>query len=102
MSNKTEPIWTQEHIEESTEALYEMYSKALDKDPQIGMSLVLREFCHLQCLFFQLQEAFKENHSVSSGAFQNSHKAVELYQQLDGIMKTSTSTLSKRLEKLES
>ena len=100
-SNKTEPIWTQEHIEESTEKLYEMYSKALDKDPQIGMSLVLREFCHLQCRFFQLQEAFKENHSVSSGAFQNSHQAVELYQQVEAAIKTQGSSFSKRLEKLE-
>ena len=100
-SNKTEPIWTQKHIEKSTEKLYEMYSKAIDKEPQIGISLVLREFCHLQCLFFQLQEAFKENHKVSSGAFNNSHAAVEKYQQLEGIFKTSTSSLSKRLETLE-
>ena len=78
MSNKTEPIWTQKHLDESAEKLYEMFSKAIDKDPQIGFSMVLREFCLLQCKYFQLLEAFKENHKVSSGAFRNSHEAVQL------------------------
>ena len=101
MSNKTEPIWTQKHLDESAEKLYEMFSKAIDKDPQIGFSMILREFCILQCSVLQLQEAFKENHSVSSGAFQNSHQAVELYQQVEAAIKTQGSSFSKRLEKLE-
>ena len=102
MSNKTEPIWTQKHLDESAEKLYEMFSKAIDQDPQIGFSMILREFCILQCTVLQLQEAFKENHSVSSGAFQNSHQAVELYQQVEAAIKTQGSSFSKRLEKLES
>ena len=101
MSNKTEPIWTQKHLDESAEKLYEMFSKAIDQDPQIGFSMILREFCILQCTVLQLQEAFKENHSVSSGAFQNSHQAVELYQQVEAAIKTQGSSFSKRLEKLE-
>ncbi len=100
--NKIEPIWTQKHLDESAEKLYEMFSKAIDQDPQIGFSMVLREFCILQCTVLQLQEAFKENHSVSSGAFQNSHQAVELYQQVEAAIKTQGSSFSKRLEKLES
>ena len=101
MTNKKEPIWTASRIEKTAKELYKQYSNELDKDPQIGFSMVLREFCILQCKYFQLQEAFMHNHKVSSGAYENSHKAVEKYQQLDGILKTSTSSFSKRLETLE-
>ena len=101
MTNKKEPIWTQKYIEESVEKLYEMYSKAIDKDTKVGMSMVLHEFCILQVTVLQLQEAFRENYKVSKGAFDNSHLAVEKYQQLDGIFKTSNAAVSKRLEKLE-
>ncbi len=101
MESNKEPIWTQKHLDESAEKLYEMFSKAIDQDPQIGFSMILREFCILQCTVLQLQEAFKENHKVSSGAFKNSHIAVEKFQQLEGSYRTSTSSFSKRLETLE-
>ena len=101
MTNKKEPIWTQKYIEESVEKLYEMYSKAIDKDPKIGMSMVLHEFCILQVTVLQLQEAFRENYKVSKGAFDNSHLSVEKYQELDGMIKTIIPSMSKRLEKLE-
>ena len=101
MTNKKEPIWTQKYIEESVEKLYEMYSKAIDKDPKIGMSMVLHELCILQVTVLQLQEAFRENYKVSSGAFKNSHLSVEKYQELDGMIKTIIPSMSKRLEKLE-
>ena len=101
MTNKTEPIWTDKFIDEFAEDLYTKFSRELDKDPKIAFSLILREFCFLIPRLNQLQEAFKENHRVSSGAYENSHKAVELYQQLDGMFKTHGSAVSKRLEKLE-
>ena len=101
MPDKKAPIWTQKKIEETVEKQYEMYSKALDDDPKLAFSELLREFCILQVTVMQLQEAFKENYKVSKGAFDNSHLAAEKYQQLDGAFKTSTSSLSKRLEKLE-
>ena len=101
MTNKTEPIWTEKKIEETVKKQYQRYSKALDDDPKLAFSELLREFCLLQFTVMQLQEAFKANHKVSKGAFDNSHMAVEKYQQLDGIFKTSISSLSKRLEKLE-
>tara|TARA_A100000172_G_C3037820_1_gene109198 strand:- start:273 stop:581 length:309 start_codon:yes stop_codon:yes gene_type:complete len=101
MKYKKDPIWTQKKIEESVEKLYEMFSKAIDKDPQIGMSMVLHEFCILQVTVLQLQEAFIENHKVSSGAFKNSHEAAQLYAQVDAAVKTQGSSFSKRLEKLE-
>ena len=101
MTNKTEPIWTASRIDKTAEELYKQYSNELDKDPQIGFSIVLREFCLLQCKYFQLLEAFKENHKVSSGAFRNSNEAVQLYSQIDAAIKTQGSSFSKRLEKLE-
>ena len=100
MTNK-EPIWTEKHINETVEKLYEMFSKAIDKDPKIGISMVLHELCVLQVTVLQLQEAFKENHRVSNGAAKNSHKAVELYQQLESSQKIQAGCFSKRLEKLE-
>ena len=101
MPDKKAPIWTQKKIEETVEKQYQLYSKALDDDPKLAFSELLREFCILQVTVMQLQEAFKENHKVSSGAFDNSHMAVEKYQQLDGMYKTSIASISKRLEKLE-
>jgi len=101
MTKKTNPIWTKKKIEEAVENLYEMYSKAIDKDPQIGLSMVLHEFCITQVTVLQLQEAFMENHKVSSGAFRNSHEAVQLYAQVDAAVKTQGFSFSERLEKLE-
>ena len=101
MPDKKAPIWTQKKIEETVEKQYEMYSKALDDDPKLAFSELLREFCILQVTVMQLQEAFKENYKVSSGAFRNSHEAVQLYSQIDAAIKTQGSSFSKRLEKLE-
>jgi hypothetical protein len=101
MTNKTEPIWTEKKVQTTAEELYKKFSKELDKDPKIAFSLILREFCFLIPRHNQLQEAYFHNSKVSKGAFDNSNLAVQKYQQLDGIFKTSTSSFSKRLEKLE-
>ena len=101
MTSKTEPVWTESHIKKTAAELYERYYQVMEDDPETCYGMILTEFCFLQCKFFQLQEAFEENHKVSKGAFDNSHLAVQKYQQLDGIFKTSTSSFSKRLEKLE-
>ena len=78
MTNKNESIWTASRIEKTAEKLYKQFSKELDKEPQIGFSMVLREFGLLQCKYFQLQEVFIHNHKVSIGAFRNSHEKSHL------------------------
>ena len=98
---KTEPIWTEKKVQTTAEELYEKFSKELDKDPKIAFSLILREFCFLIPRHNQLQEAYFHNSKVSKGAFENSHKAVELYQQLESSQKIQAGCFSKRLEKLE-
>ena len=101
MTNKKEPIWTNKKLEEAVKQRYELYSEAMEHDPKVAISRLLQDFCLLQMTVTQLREAFEENHKVSKGAFDNSHLAVEKYQQLDGMYKTSIASISKRLEKLE-
>ena len=101
MTKKTEPVWTESHIKKTAAELYERYYQVMEDDPETCYGMILTEFCFLQCKFFQLQEAFEENHKVSSGAYKSSHKAVELYQQLESSQKIQAGCFSKRLEKLE-
>ena len=100
-SKKVEPIWTDSKVRENAVQLYETYRELFEKDKSKGTEIILMDFCLMQGMFHQLNEAFQENHKVSSGAADVSHKAVEIFQQLDATQKNQGKNFSKRLEELE-
>ena len=93
--------WTDKKQLEYAENFYNVYSKKIKEEPEKAFDELLAHVAFLSGQVQQLKEAFYHNHRVSKGAFDNSHLAVEKYQQLDGMFKTSTASVSKRLEKLE-
>ena len=100
-SKKVEPIWTDSKVRENAVQLYETYRELFEKDKSKGTEIILMDFCLMQGIYHQLVEAFVENHKVSSGAADVSHKAVEIFQQLDATQKNQGKNFSKRLEELE-
>ena len=99
--SKVDPIWTNSKVTEHAEQLYDTYRKLFEEDKAKGTEIILFDFCIMQGIYHQLAEAFQDNHKVSSGAADLSHKAVEIYQQLDATQKNQGKNFSKRLERLE-
>ena len=99
--SKLDPVWTDSKIAEHSAQLYETYRKIFEEDKSKGTETILMDFCIMQGRLHQLTEAYQINHQVSSGAAANSHKAVEIYQQLDATQKNQGKNFSKRLEELE-
>lgn len=100
-NNNVDPIWTSERVQDEALRFFEHYLEEYKKDKFDAFTNLLAEFSELLYAVKQLQEAFHRNAIVSTGAFKNSHKAVELYQQLDNSLKLQGNSFSKRLEKLE-
>ena len=100
-NEELEPVWTDSRVAQHSAELYEIYRKLLDENREKGLGTLLMYFCVLQGRLHQLTEAFKENRKVSSGAAEVSHKAVEIFQQLDATQKNQGKNFSKRLEELE-
>ena len=98
---KEEIEWTDKKQLEYAENFYNVYSKKIKEEPEKAFDELLAHVAFLSGQVQQLKEAFYHNHKVSKGAFDNSHKAVELYQQLESSQKIQAGCFSKRLEKLE-
>ena len=98
---KEEIEWTDKKQLEYAENFYNVYSKKIKEEPEKAFEELLAHVAFLSGQVQQLKEAFYHNHKVSKGAFDNSHKAVELYQQLESSQKIQAGCFSKRLEKLE-
>ncbi len=103
MSNQFEKEieWTDKKHLEYAESFFNVYIKKIKEKPDEAISELLSHVALLSGQVQQLKEAFYHNHKVSKGAFDNSHKAVELYQQLESSQKIQAGCFSKRLEKLE-
>ena len=100
-NQELEPVWTNNKIASHAAQLYDTYRKIFEEDQAKGIETFLMDFCVMQGMFHQLNEAFQENHKVSSGAADVSHKAVQKYQQFEATLKTQGQNFSKRLEELE-
>ena len=100
-NQELEPVWTNNKVAEHAAQLYDRYRKTFEEDKAKGTEIILMDFCLMQGMFHQLNEAFQENHKVSSGAADVSHKAVQKFQQFEATLKTQGKNFSKRLEELE-
>ena len=100
-NQELEPVWTNNKIASHAAQLYDTYRKIFEEDQAKGIETFLMDFCVMQGRLHQLEEAYVINRKVSSGAADVSHKAVQKYQQFEGILKTFGASFSKRLERLE-
>ena len=100
-NQELEPIWTNNKIASYAKELYETYRKLLETDRDKALGILLQDFCILQGRLHQLEEAYVINSKLSSNAADNSHKAVEKYQEFEATLKTQGKNFSARLEELE-
>ena len=101
--DNTEPTWSAERVEAEAEKFYnEFVEEFQGKDPATITTALIRENALLKACYFQLVEAFQANWHKSDGAFENSHLAVQKFQELEATMKCQGRNHSERLERLES
>ena len=100
-NQELEPIWTNSNVAKHASELYEIYRQQIDEDREKGLGILLQDFCILQGRLHQLEEAYVINSKLSSNAADNSHKAVEKYQEFEATLKTQGKNFSARLEELE-
>ena len=93
--------WTEKKFLEYAESFFNVYIKKIKEKPDEAIAELLSHVALLSGQVQQLKEAFYHNHKLTSGTADVSHKAVERYQELDGMIKTIIPAMSKRLEKLE-
>ena len=102
MPDKTEPTWSAERVQAEAEKYYnEFVEEFQGKDPATVTSALIRENAILKACYFQLVEWLTTNRDLSKGAFENSHLAVQKWEELDGTMKCQGRNYSERLERLE-
>ena len=102
MENKTEPTWSAELVKAEAEKYYnEFVEEFQGKDPTILTSALIRELSELRAVNFQLIEHLGINWQASNGACNNSHKAVQKFEELEATIKSQGRNFSERLERLE-
>ena len=97
MSKQTKKPWQGRFTENTNEFVEEFQGK----DPAIVTSALIRELSELRAVNFQLIEHLGINWQVSNKACENSHIAVQKYEESDGTSKSQGRNFSERLERLE-
>tara|TARA_R100000655_G_scaffold35235_1_gene68576 strand:- start:202 stop:522 length:321 start_codon:yes stop_codon:yes gene_type:complete len=102
MKNKTEPTWSGTRVLEEAENFFNTFVEVYEgKDPgEITLGL-LREICTLKASQLQVIEAIQANSELARAAADNSHIAVQKFQELEATMKSQGRNFSERLERLE-
>ena len=99
---ENEPKWSAERVKAEAEKYYnEFVEEFQGKDPAIVTSALIRELSELRAVNFQLIEHLSINWQVSNKASENSHIAVQKYEELLGLLKSQGRNFSERLERLE-
>ena len=102
MPNKTEPTWSTDRVKAETESHYNQFVDEFQgKDPAIVTSALIRELSELRAVNYQLIEHLGINWQASNGACNNSHLAVQKFEELEATMKSQGRNFSERLERLE-
>ena len=100
--DNTEPTWSAERVKAEAEKLYnEFVEEFQGKDPAIVTSALIRELAEQKAIQFQLIEHLGINWQASNGACNNSHLAVQKFEELEATMKSQGRNFSERLERLE-
>ena len=100
--DNTEPTWSAERVKAEAEKLYnEFVEEFQGKDPATITSALIRKQAEQSAIQFQLIEHLGINWQVSNKASENSHVAVQKYEELLGLLKSQGRNFSERLERLE-
>ena len=102
MKTKTEPTWSAERVKAEAEKFYNLFVEEFQgKDPAIVTSALIRELAEQKAIQFQLIEHLGINWQASNGACNNSHLAVQKFEELEATMKSQGRNFSERIERLE-
>ena len=100
---KTEPTWSAKRVEAEAEKFYNKFVEEFQgQDPASITSALIKHIAQLTAVNYQIIECLTTNGDVSNGAFENSHLAVQKFQELEATMKSQGRNFSERLERLES
>ena len=99
---ENEPKWSAERVKAEAEKFYNLFVEEFQgKDPAIVTSALIRELAEQKAIQFQLIEHLGINWQASNGACNNSHLAVQKFEELEATMKSQGRNFSERLERLE-
>ena len=99
---ENEPKWSAERVKAEAEKFYNLFVDEFQgKDPAIVTSALIRELAEQKAIQFQLIEHLGINWQASNGACNNSHLAVQKFEELEATMKSQGRNFSERLERLE-
>ena len=100
---KTEPTWSAKRVEAEAEKFYNKFVEEFQGEaPAVITCALIKQIAHLTAVNYQIIECLTTNGNVSNGAFENSHLAVQKFQELEATMKCQGRNHSERLERLES
>ena len=99
---KTEPTFNGERVLKEADDFFNRFVENFEgKDPAEITIALLKELCVLKASHLQVVEAIGVNSNLSNLAAENSHLAVQKYQEVDGTVKSQGRNFSKRIERLE-
>ena len=100
---KTEPTFNGKRVLKEADDFFNRFVEAFEgADPAEITIALLKELCLLKASHLQVVEAIGVNSNLSNSAADNSHIAVQKFQELEATMKSQGRNFSERIERLES